>query len=40
MTLSTMTAADKSLLMNKEAIAIDQDGLAKQADRGVAERGF
>ncbi|MDW5267295.1 MULTISPECIES: glycoside hydrolase family 27 protein [Acidobacteriaceae] len=31
--LSKMTDADKSLLMNKEAIAIDQDSLGKQGDR-------
>lgn len=31
--LSKMTAVDKSLLMNKEAIAIDQDSLGKQGDR-------
>ncbi|WP_348268270.1 glycoside hydrolase family 27 protein [Edaphobacter paludis] len=31
--LSTMTEADKSLLMNKDAIAIDQDSLGKQGDR-------
>jgi alpha-galactosidase len=31
--LSKMTEADKSLLMNKEAIAIDQDALGKQGDR-------
>lgn len=31
--LSKMTEADKSLLMNKEAIAIDQDSLGKQGDR-------
>jgi alpha-galactosidase len=31
--LSKMTEADKSLLMNKEAIAIDQDPLGKQGDR-------
>jgi alpha-galactosidase len=31
--LSRMSPADKSLLMNREAIAIDQDKLAKQADR-------
>jgi len=28
-----MSDADKSLLMNKEAIAIDQDVLGKQGDR-------
>jgi alpha-galactosidase len=31
--LSKMTDADKSLLMNKDAIAIDQDALGKQGDR-------
>jgi len=31
--LSKMTEADKNLLMNKEAIAIDQDVLGKQGDR-------
>jgi len=31
--LSKMTEADKSLLMNKEAIAVDQDPLGKQGDR-------
>jgi len=31
--LSKMTEADKSLLMNKDAIAIDQDALGKQGDR-------
>jgi alpha-galactosidase len=31
--LSKMTEADKNLLMNKEAIAIDQDALGKQCDR-------
>jgi len=31
--LSKMTEADKSLLMNKEAIAVDQDSLGKQGDR-------
>ena len=31
--LSKMTEADKSLLMNKDAIAIDQDSLGKQGDR-------
>jgi len=31
--LSKMSDADKSLLMNKEAIAIDQDVLGKQGDR-------
>jgi alpha-galactosidase len=31
--LSKMTEQDKSLLMNKEAIAIDQDALGKQGDR-------
>jgi len=31
--LSKMSDADKSLLMNKEAIAIDQDSLGKQGDR-------
>ncbi len=31
--LSKMTAEDKSILMNKEAIAIDQDPAGKQADR-------
>ncbi len=31
--LSKMTDTDKSILMNKEAIAIDQDSLAKQGDR-------
>ena len=31
--LSKMTEADKSILMNKEAIAIDQDALGKQGDR-------
>jgi alpha-galactosidase len=31
--LSKMTEADKALLMNKDAIAIDQDSLGKQGDR-------
>src|SRR6185437_2376441 len=31
--LSKMTEADKALLMNKDAIAIDQDPLGKQGDR-------
>jgi alpha-galactosidase len=31
--LSKMTDTDKSLLMNKDAIAIDQDALGKQGDR-------
>jgi alpha-galactosidase len=31
--LSKMTGEDKSLLMNREAIAIDQDPLGKQGDR-------
>jgi alpha-galactosidase len=31
--LSKMNDADKSLLMNKDAIAIDQDSLGKQGDR-------
>jgi alpha-galactosidase len=31
--LSKMTESDKSLLMNKDAIAIDQDALGKQGDR-------
>ena len=31
--LSKMTEQDKSLLMNKDAIAIDQDSLGKQGDR-------
>jgi len=31
--LSKMSEADKSLLMNKDAIAIDQDSLGKQGDR-------
>jgi alpha-galactosidase len=31
--LSKMTEADKSILMNREAIAIDQDSLGKQGDR-------
>src|SRR5271170_3200611 len=31
--LTKMTDADKSILMNKEAIAIDQDSLGKQGDR-------
>ena len=31
--LSKMTDTDKSILMNKEAIAIDQDPLGKQGDR-------
>jgi alpha-galactosidase len=31
--LSKMTAEDKSILMNKEAIAIDQDPAGKQAER-------
>jgi alpha-galactosidase len=31
--LSKMTEADKSILMNSEAIAIDQDSLGKQGDR-------
>ena len=36
--LSKMTAEDKSILMNKEAIAIDQDTLGKQAER-VSQHG-
>ncbi len=36
--LSKMTPADKALLMNREAIAIDQDPLGKQAER-VWQRG-
>lgn len=31
--LSKMTDADKAILMNKDAIAIDQDALGKQGDR-------
>ncbi len=31
--LSKMSEADKNILMNKEAIAIDQDALGKQGDR-------
>jgi alpha-galactosidase len=31
--LSKMTQADKDILMNKDAIAIDQDSLGKQGDR-------
>nr|WP_158941846.1 glycoside hydrolase family 27 protein [Granulicella sp. S190] len=31
--LSKMTESDKNILMNKEAIAIDQDAMAKQGDR-------
>ena len=31
--LTKMTETDKSILMNKEAIAIDQDALGKQGDR-------
>jgi alpha-galactosidase len=31
--LSKMSDADKALLMNKEAIAVDQDSLGKQGDR-------
>ncbi|HMH15538.1 MAG TPA: glycoside hydrolase family 27 protein [Edaphobacter sp.] len=31
--LTKMTEADKSILMNKDAIAIDQDALGKQGDR-------
>ena len=31
--LSKMTDTDKSILMNKEAIAIDQDPLGRQGDR-------
>jgi alpha-galactosidase len=31
--LSKMTEADRNLLMNKDAIAIDQDALGKQGDR-------
>jgi alpha-galactosidase len=31
--LSKMSEADKNILMNKEAIAIDQDSLGKQGDR-------
>ena len=31
--LSKMTDADKALLMNKEAIAVDQDSLGKQGER-------
>ncbi len=31
--LTRMTAADRALLMNKEAIAIDQDPLGRQGDR-------
>jgi alpha-galactosidase len=33
--LSKMTAEDKSILMNKEAIAIDQDPAGKQAERVI-----
>jgi len=36
--LNTMSAADKGLLTNREAIAIDQDALGKQAAR-VWQRG-
>lgn len=36
--LSKMSDADKGLLMNREAIAIDQDALAKQGER-VWQRG-
>jgi alpha-galactosidase len=31
--LTKMAEADKNILMNKEAIAIDQDALGKQGDR-------
>jgi alpha-galactosidase len=31
--LTKMTEADKNILMNKEAIAIDQDALGRQGDR-------
>src|SRR5437879_13493816 len=31
--LTKMSEADKNILMNKEAIAIDQDELGKQGDR-------
>jgi alpha-galactosidase len=31
--LTKMSEADKNILMNKEAIAIDQDALGKQGDR-------
>ena len=31
--LTKMSPADKSILMNKEAIAIDQDSLGRQGDR-------
>ncbi|MBV8631347.1 MAG: glycoside hydrolase family 27 protein [Silvibacterium sp.] len=31
--LSKMTSADKAILMNRDAIAIDQDSLGKQGDR-------
>ncbi len=36
--LSKMSAEDKAILMNREAIAIDQDALGKQAER-VWQRG-
>lgn len=36
--LSKMSEADKSILMNKDAIAIDQDSLGKQGDR-LAQSG-
>ena len=35
--LSTMTAETKSILMNRDVIAIDQDALGKQGDRVWAE---
>ncbi len=38
--LSKMTEADKSLLMNQDAIAIDQDPLGKQGDRLYQEGDF
>jgi alpha-galactosidase len=34
--LTTMTAETKSILMNKEVIAVDQDPLGKQGDRAYA----
>jgi alpha-galactosidase len=36
--LSKMTSEDKSILLNKEAIAIDQDSIGKQATR-LYQRG-
>jgi alpha-galactosidase len=38
--LSQMTAETKSILMNKDVIAIDQDPLGKQGDRVSAEGPF